>query len=248
VRARIQRAVARMFAEYGPQGWWPVRCERRFFANSRGDCERRYYHPGQFDFPRTRKGRWEIACGAVLTQNTAWSNVERALDGLREANLLTPESVARCPGVALGSLIRPAGYFNQKARYLGAISRWFLDCDRTLCQTEPSRALLELVRPELLRVNGVGPETADSILLYAYRLPTFVVDAYTRRVFGRIGIVEPRATYEGIRSMFELALGLPDVQACVQAWQEAHALIVEHAKRFHGRRTDPSGDFLLATR
>jgi endonuclease III related protein len=234
-----------MVAVYGPQGWWPVRSEQRRFLNPLGEIERRGYHPGQFEFPRTRKGRWEIVCGAVLTQNTAWTNVERALDALGQAGLSTPDKVLACPSATLCTKIHAAGHFNQKTRYLAAIAQWFVDNDPMLRQAQPTRPLLERVRPELLRVKGVGPETADSILLYAYRLPTFVVDAYTRRVFGRIGIVSEEFGYERIRSIFELALGLPDVRATVQAWQEAHAAIVEHAKRFHGRRADATKDFLV---
>lgn len=247
-QVRIQRAVGKMFEAHGPQGWWPVRAERRRFVDSRGEREQRGYHPRQFALPVTRCGRWEVICGAVLTQNTAWTNVERALDGLHLAKLRTPESIRACSASKLATLIRPAGYFNQKSRYLAHLADWFLEHDPRLRKTAGSRALLEQVRPELLRVKGVGPETADSILLYAYHLPTFVVDAYTRRVFGRIGIVDERDSYERIRGQFEAALVLPDVTATVRHWQEAHALIVEHAKRFHGRGADASTDFLLNLR
>lgn len=235
-----------MLSEYGPQGWWPVRAERQRFHCPNGARELRGYHPNEFDFPKTRKGRWEIICGAVLTQNTAWTNVERALDGLHAAKLITPESVLQSPEGSLGAVIRPAGYFNQKSKYLVAVAEWFVKNDRALCGQSPSRALLEEVRPDLLRVKGVGPETADSILLYAYQLPTFVVDAHTRKVFGRIGVVKAGYAYEGIRALFESALNRQDACACVRDWQEAHALIVEHAKRYHGRRADPTTDFLLA--
>jgi endonuclease-3 related protein len=225
-----------------------VRAERRRFVKPHGERERHGYHPERFELPATRRGRWEVICGAVLTQNTAWTNVERALDGLHQAKLHAPESIRACPASKLAALIRPAGYFNQKSRYLTHLADWFLEHDQQLCKTTGSRSLLERVRPELLRVKGVGPETADSILLYAYHLPTFVVDAYTRRVFGRIGIVDEGDSYERIRSQFEAALVLPDVTTTVRHWQEAHALIVEHAKRFHGRGADASTDFLLSLR
>ncbi len=245
---RIERAVAKLFEAYGPQGWWPVRSERSRFRKPRGERERHGYHPIEFAFPATRKGRWEVVCGAVLTQNTAFRNVERALDALFEAGMQSPESIRACSMAELSALIRPAGYFNQKSRYLVQVADWFLEQDPRLRRAVPSRSLLEQVRPELLRVKGVGPETADSILLYAYHLPTFVVDAYTRRVFGRIDVVEEGDSYEGIRALFETALVLPDVATTVRHWQETHALIVEHAKRYHSRGADVSADFLLNLR
>jgi endonuclease-3 related protein len=241
----IARAVDCLFEAYGPQGWWPVRGERRRFRNPSGEREQHGYHPSEFDFPRSRSGRWEIVCGAVLTQNTAWTNVERALVAMSEAKLTSPEATLGCTLVELGELIRPAGYFNQKSRYLVAVAEWFTNSDKSLSKAEPTRARLDQVRPELLRVRGVGPETADSILLYAYAMPTFVVDAYTRRVFGRLGLVEPDWSYERIRALFEQSLASMDVGATVRSWQEAHALIVEHAKRCHGRNHDPQMDFLL---
>lgn len=245
-KTRIKWAIGKMLSVYGAQGWWPVRSERRRFLHPCGERERRGYHPNEYQFPSTRKGRWEIVCGAVLTQNTAWTNVERALDGLQEASLTTPESILSCSNAALCAAIRPAGYYNQKSKYLAEVARWFIDHERAFRTTPTSRSSLEAVRPELLRVMGIGPETADSILLYAFQLPTFVVDAYTRKVFGRIGVVESGFAYERIRSMFEAALVEDDVTSTVRAWQEAHALIVEHAKRHHWRNADPSADFLCA--
>ena len=234
-----------MAETYGPQGWWPVQCERKHFANPQGHCEMDGYHPGEFEFPRTRQGRWEICCGALLTQNTAWTNVRKALGGLRERGITTPERLLSTHVQTLRSVIRPAGYFNQKSGYLRAVAEWFVSNDSTLCRIERSRAHLEMWRPELLGVRGVGPETADSILLYAYALPTFVVDAYTRRVFERLELVGPGWNYERIRALLEAALERKSVAATVQSWQEAHALIVEHAKRHHARGTDPMKDFLL---
>lgn len=218
---------------YGPQGWWPVVCERRRFRNPEGEREIEGYHPGEFDFPRTRRGRFEIACGAILTQNTAWSNVQKALLQLRTARVTSPERLLEATPADLGELIRPAGYFNQKTRYLRAMSEWFVAQDPTILRHPATRTTLEAVRPELLAVRGVGPETADSILLYAYGLPTFVVDAYTRRVMSHLGLIEPTWTYEQIRAFCERAVSKKDDASTVRAYQEAHALIVEHAKRHH---------------
>ncbi len=220
-----------MAEAYGPQGWWPVQSERKAFVNPRGQREQDGYHPDQFDFPRTRQGRWEICCGALLTQNTAWTNVRKALGGLREQRIVTPERLLSTNTQALRAIIRPAGNFNQKSGYLRTLAEWFVAGDRKLSRAERNRELLEATRPKLLQVRGVGPETADSILLYAYAMPTFVVDAYTRRVFQRLSIIEAGWSYERIRSLFETALARPSVSDTVKLWQETHALIVEHAKR-----------------
>lgn len=244
--ARIRRAIAKMAKAYGPQGWWPVECEQCAFNAHEGARQREGYHPGQYDFPRTQHGRFEIGCGAVLTQNTAWTNVQKALVGLRNAGMLSPERLLLAAEGDLGQVIRPAGYFNQKSRYLRALTEWFRTEDQKLVRQPPSRALLEGVRPGLLAVRGIGPETADSILLYAYGLPTFVVDTYTRRVFGRLGLFDGHLGYEPIRELLEGALEQDWVGATVEQYQEAHALIVEHAKRYHGRKADPTEDFLLS--
>jgi endonuclease III related protein len=148
---------------------------------------------------------FEVIVGAYLTQNTAWTNVEKALANLRTAQLLSVEGIRRVPLARLERLIRPSGYFRQKAKRLKTFVA-FLDkmydgsLDRLFAQ--PTGKL----REELLELNGVGPETADSILLYAGNHPVFVVDAYTRRILGRHGILLQKAGYEEIRNLFEKAL------------------------------------------
>jgi endonuclease-3 related protein len=160
--------------------------------------------------------------GAVLTQNTAWVNVERAIARLRAAVALEPGAIVALPDARLAELLRPSGYFNVKARRLKAFCAWYLGAgglDRLARLDTPS------LRHALLGVPGVGPETADDILLYAFERPVFVVDAYTRRVFGRLGLVDPDLDYERLRALFEGALG-----ARVALFNEYHALIVRHAK------------------
>ena len=158
----------------------------------------------------------------MLTQNTTWTNVERALAGLRKRVPLTAEGVLALPEAELAEAIRPAGYFNVKARRLRALCEAFsraggLDGLDTL--DTPS------LRAWLLSIYGIGPETADDILLYAFERPVFVVDAYTRRVFSRMGLVDAREDYEQVRLLFERALG-PDAPM----FNEYHALIVRHGK------------------
>ncbi|MFZ0798705.1 MAG: base excision DNA repair protein [Terriglobales bacterium] len=173
------------------------------------DAIRAYYHTLSSAWGRQHwwpaQSCFEVIIGAYLTQNTSWTNVEKALGSLREARLLTVRGIRRTPQTELEQLIRPSGYFRQKAkrlktfvsfldaRYGGSLARMF------------ARSTAEL-RDELLALNGVGPETADSILLYAGNHPVFVVDAYTKRILERHQIVSGTASYNEIRQLFEQAL------------------------------------------
>lgn len=182
----------RLLEIYGPQEWWP------------GDT------------------RLEILVGAVLTQNTAWSNVERAIANLKAAGVLDWQRLLALPTKELSTLIRPAGYFNLKAARLRNLLRAIAHGggERTMAR----RATAEL-RASLLAVNGIGPETADDILLYAFERPVFVVDAYTRRIFERLGWARGAESYEELRRGVERAVG-DDARLL----KELHALIVAHAK------------------
>ncbi len=180
----------------GPQGWWPGRT------------------------------RFEVIVGAILTQNTAWTNVALALANLRRIRALTPAALATLPQVRLAELIRPAGYYNIKAarlrhflRYLEG--RYRLRLDRMFAQ-QPSR-----LRQELLAVSGIGPETADSILLYAGNIPTFVVDAYTRRILSRHGLLGSGASYDDVQ-----ALLMGSLAPNAALYNEYHALLVAVGKTF----------------
>jgi endonuclease-3 related protein len=182
----------------------------RAMSETKQDAIRAYYHSLFSAWGRQHwwpaQSRFEVIVGAYLTQNTSWTNVEKALGNLRKARLLTSRGIRRTPQPKLEQLIRPAGYFRQKAqrlktfvsfldeRYGGSLARLF------------ARPTAEL-RDELLALHGVGPETADSILLYAGDHPVFVVDAYTRRILERHKIVSGAAGYEEIRQLFERALG-----------------------------------------
>ena len=169
-------------------------------------------------------GGFETIVGAILTQSAAWPNVERALERLRAADALSPAAILALEEPALAELVRPSGYFNAKARKLIAfcemLSRDFSG-DLTRLLSLPA----ETLRAKLLDTYGIGPETADDIVLYAASAPTFVIDAYTRRIFSRLGIAPERDDYESWRSLFMSALP-PDVAL----FNEYHALIVRHAK------------------
>jgi len=232
---RLRRVLCDTMSCHGPLGWWPVRCERRPIRERLGERETCGYHPGRYQVPATRGGRFEVLMGAVLTQNTAWTNVERALDELFRRGVRTPERLLAQEPEQLSRLIRPAGYFNQKARYLRAVSAWFLEHDRRLARLPRTRETVDRVRGSLLGVLGVGPETADSVLLYAYHLPSFVVDAYTRRVLLSHGLCDERDDDRALQLWCDKALSSPDLTETVRAFQEAHAALVEAAKALRSR-------------
>lgn len=208
-RRRIAALLPRLLAAYGPQGWWPLRSR----AGGPG-FDARGYHPGDYSEPAAPAARFEVAVGAVLTQNTAWRNVEPALDALLRGRPLSPRAILAFEPEALAAAIRCSGYFRQKARKLRALAEFLAGSGK-----EPP------AREELLAVWGVGPETADSILLYAYHRPCFVVDAYTRRLLSRLGVIDGPESYDTIRQLCVDAL-----EPEPAAYNELHALIVRHAK------------------
>ena len=180
---------------FGPQHWWP----------------------GETPF--------EVMVGAVLTQNTNWGNVERAISNLKAAGLMSPQRLATCPEERLAELIRPSGYFNVKSRRLREFLRWLTTRIEGGGIAALRRVSTARLREELLAVHGIGQETADSILLYALGRRKFVVDAYTRRMMSRHGLIEPTASYEHIQRLFEESL-----PASVPLYNEYHALIVRLGK------------------
>lgn len=163
---------------------------------------------------------FEMMAGAILTQNTSWTQVERALAQLE--GHLSAEGILALPLEELETRIRPAGFFRQKAQYLRTLAQWFLSYGGDL-EAIRKRPLEEL-RPELLALRGVGRETADSILLYAFDFPSFVVDAYTRRLFDRLP-VDAGSSYEAIKGYCESQLPQD-----LSLYQQFHALIVQNAK------------------
>ncbi len=192
----------RLEAAYGDQRWWP----------------------GETAF--------EVAVGAILTQNTAWANVEKAIANLKSANLLEPEKLNRLAATEIAPLIKPAGYYNVKASRLRAFLG-FLMAEYGGELAAASREGVSTARAKLLAVRGVGPETADSILLYACGLPTFVVDAYTHRVLCRHGLADDEATYDELKETFE-----DNVEADVASYKQYHALLVR-VGRERCRRGEP---------
>jgi len=169
---------------------------------------------------------FEVIVGAILVQNTNWINAARAIANLRQAKLLTPSAMEKVPQPKLARLIRSSGYFRQKARKLKAFVK-FLRKEHHGSLTAMFRTPTAKLREQLLSVHGIGPETADSILLYAGNHPVFVVDAYTRRILQRHGLATGKESYEGVRGLFEKSL--PNDP---QLFNEFHALIVHTGKNY----------------
>jgi len=201
----------KLFALYGAQGWWPVKSE----------FEGRGYHPNKFGLPATENGKFEVCMGAILTQNTSWVQVEKALNNLCAAKINTAKKILKTDSETIAALITPAGYRNQKTMYLKNIAKWF-----TETYTPHPIPYTQELRDELLKVKGVGRETADSILLYAFHLPTFVIDTYTKRTLASLKIFDEKTDYETLRKWF-----MENLEPSVELFQEYHALFVEHGKR-----------------
>jgi endonuclease-3 related protein len=185
----LETLFQKLLAHYGPQYWWPA------------------------DTP------FEVMLGAVLTQNTAWTNVEKAITNLKAIGELTPESLLTIPPETLAQAIKPSGYYNLKRERLHNLCRFILNNPNLHALNDTQ------LRKQLLSVKGIGPETADDIVLYAFERPVFVIDAYTRRLFGRLGLIDDDLPYEQLRCRVEEAL-----KADAAYYNELHALIVVHTK------------------
>ncbi len=195
LKDKLNEVYHRLYAAYGAQGWWPAQTP------------------------------FEVILGAILTQNTRWENVRMALDNLHAAAVLEPQALAALEDVQLQELIRPSGFFRQKAATLRRMLQVLMgeyagDVDAML------RGDTQHVRTRLLDIKGIGPETADSILLYGAQHPIFVIDAYTRRICNRLGLCGAEASYAQVQEMFMTHL-CPDAQK----YNEYHALLVVLAKR-----------------
>jgi endonuclease-3 related protein len=191
----LEDVFQRLLARYGPQGWWP------------GD-----------DRP------FVVVVGAILTQAAAWKNVEKALRSLERAGALTPEGLLRLPEAELARLVYPAGYYNAKARKLKAFAEMLNRRCGSCLEGLFALPLAEL-RRALLETHGIGPETADDIILYAAGRPVFVVDAYTRRVLSRLGLRPAEDTYDAWQTFF-----MDRLPHDVPLFKEYHALLVRHGK------------------
>ncbi|MBW2964166.1 endonuclease [Candidatus Woesearchaeota archaeon] len=221
---KIHSVYSTLLSSYGPQGWWPL--TPKYSTKTK-------HHAGR---PRNETHRFEIMLGAILTQNTAWTNVEKALEQLHLAKLVSVDRMKTAKQDKVAKLIRSAGYFNQKSERLIILSRFVDSSGIVALKKKDAKSL----RAEFLGVKGIGPETADSIVLYAFEKPTFVIDAYTKRIFSRFGLCSIDVDYHELQAMFEGALPCD-----VDVYKEYHALIVEHAKR-HCRTKPECGGCVLS--
>ena len=186
----------RLLAYYGPLGWWPAETP------------------------------FEVCVGAILTQNTAWTNVEKAIENLKQAGVLNGEALREIDDGQLAQIIRPAGCYNLKSRRLKVFIDWLFE-HHAGSLDQMFAGDWRVLRNELLQVRGIGPETCDSILLYAGGAPTFVVDSYTCRLFCRLGILSNRSGYDETRLLF-----MSRLPADPPLFNEYHALIVQQCKQF----------------
>lgn len=184
----------KLLSFFGPQHWWPA------------------------------ESRFEIIVGAILTQNISWNNVEKAIFNLKNKDLLSIDDILNTDIESLALLIKPAGYYNQKSRYLKNICKFIRENYGSLEEflSQDSRKL----RNELLKIKGIGPETADSIILYAAEKPVFVVDAYTKRIFYRIGLIKQNLSYNKVQQFF-----MDNLPKEVELYNQYHALIVKLGKQ-----------------
>jgi endonuclease III related protein len=210
-----------LLKKYGQQGWWPLIDCRTKNSEDINILYEKGYHPGDYSCPKNEKQKFEICVGAILTQNTAWLNVEKAINNLNEQNLLGPEYIKNKKIGNIREAIKPAGYYNQKSVYLKEFADFYL----SLKGRTPDRN-------DLLNVKGIGPETCDSMLLYAYKVPEFVVDAYTKRIFSSLGYFDISATYNEVKDLFQ-----SNIDRDAALFQEFHALIVVHAKNFYRKKS-----------
>ncbi len=217
----ILKIYEKLYKEYGPQGWWP------FMGIG--------YHPNDYSYPKNKHQIFEVALGSILTQNTTFISVQKALDNLAKLDLLNLKAIKQLDNEELKVAIKPAGYFNQKANYILN----FIDFFEKLEGKTPNREVL-------LKVKGIGEETADSILLYGYNEPEFKIDAYTKRLLCELGLATQKSKYIELKKLFEDAIEkeIFDKEQRRQIYQEYHALIVEHGKRYYSKKPYGVGCFL----
>lgn len=208
---RFTHIYDRLYENYGPQGWWPLLKEDQ-------DGLRCRYEPENSIKELNRQEQFEICVGAILTQNTNWNNAERALVSLAKSGNLDPNSLASMEPESISEHIKSSGYYNQKAKKLKEFARFFLG------NPPPDRKLF-------LAQWGLGPETVDDMLLYAFSQPIFVIDAYTIRLCSRLGLCDAGIAYHDLQTRI-----MDHINKDVLTYKEYHALIVRHAKEHCGKK------------
>ncbi len=212
MQIRLLDIYEKLHSSYGIQNWWPSTLEGKTTPE---------YHGKK---PNNRM-RFEIALGAILTQNTTWTNAQKAITNLNAHALISPGKILSHRKEILLEAIRPSGYYNQKLKNLINLSEWWLKHFPDVIVGSKDTKYIDNVRESVLTVNGVGPETVDSILLYAFDLPSFVIDTYTKRIMTRHYSFSPNIKYETMRDKF-----MNELPQDIQLYKEFHALFVELGK------------------
>lgn len=230
---KILSIYHKLYDSYGAQGWWP-------FINYKGENEQKNgnqdgYHILDYSFPRNENEVFEVCLGSILTQNTTFTSVIKSLKSLNNIDCLNYKKIKNLPIEELKLLIKPSGYHNQKANYILGFINFFESLEGRI----PTRE-------ELLLVKGIGFETADSILLFAYNQAEFKVDAYTKRLLVHNKILPENAKYNEIKDFMEKELKkeIKDNKELVIIYQEYHALIVNHSKLFYSKKPFGENCFL----
>ncbi len=217
----IYELYTQLYQIYGAQGWWPIL---------------KYgYHKMDYSFPRDENEIFEVCLGVILTQNTTFTSVVKSLENLDAKNALSLEAIQNIDINELKDSIRPSLYYNQKASYILEFIRFY----KSLNGGVPTRE-------ELLSVKGIGEESADSILLYGYNKTEFVVDTYTKRLLTHLGLINEKAKYGDVKKLMQNSLkeAIPDEDELLRVYQEFHALIVEHSKKYYSKKPYGAGCFL----
>ena len=226
---KIHEIYRTLLSEHGKQGWWPL---------SKDNLHTKHHNGA----PETEKDILEICLGAILTQNTNWNNVEKCIYNLNKEKLIDVNKLKKVKTEKLAQLIRSSGYYNQKAKKIKNFIDYIynkkinvLRNSKRISGTQKfskkifddlKKKKIEELRAELLTVKGIGPETADSILLYAFEKPIFVIDAYTKRIFSKLGLYKEDIGYDELQKLF-----MDNLKHDVKLFKEYHALLVAHGKR-----------------
>ncbi|MDD5373895.1 MAG: endonuclease III domain-containing protein [Sulfurimonas sp.] len=218
---KIYKIYKILYETYGAQGWWPI--------TGYG------YHKLDYDFPRNESEIFEVCLGSILTQNTTFTSVVKSLENLYAKSAIDADAIESMDVEELKEAIRPSGYYNQKARYILEFIRFY----KNLSGAAPTRKAL-------LDVIGIGEESADSMLLYGYNKQEFKVDAYTKRLMLELRFIDERAKYGDIKRLMQNSLKecIKNEKELLKVYQEFHALIVTHGKKFYSKKPYGVGCFL----
>jgi endonuclease III related protein len=220
---KIFKIYNKLYNTYGPQGWWPFMDLKE------------YYHKLDYSYPKNENQIFEVCLASILTQNRSFKQVVQSLENLRNADVLDYKKIKNLPIKKLKELIKPSGYSNQKSQYILNFINFFENLNGKI----PTR-------DELLKIKGVGEETADSMLLYGFKQPYFKVDAYTKRLLLHNNLINEKTKYIEIKNLFEKELKkeIKDEHELVIVYQEFHALIVCHSKLYYSKQPYGNGCFI----